>query len=87
MAFKNFFAAGILSLTLLEVSGTRYGNNHAPVRRDNEFVGANFQDLDGFELLSPAFLNPISVQAGFRNGTDGPTDDFEMGETGKYSVK
>lgn len=78
MTLKAFFAASLLSLTFLEVSGAWYGNNHAPVRRDNEFVAANFENVEGYELLSPAFLNPSSVPAGFENGTNGPTNDFEM---------
>lgn len=79
MFSKPFLVAGLLSLTFLEVSGVQYGKNHVPVRRDNESVAANFNDVDGFELLSPAFLNPISIQVGFENGTNGPTNDADMG--------
>lgn len=73
-------AVGVLGLTCVEA--VRYGANHVPVRKDNEAVVVNFRDVAGYELLSPAFLSPDTVPAGFVNGTDGPTSDSELGEDG-----
>ncbi|PPJ52765.1 hypothetical protein CBER1_10955 [Cercospora berteroae] len=53
---------------------TRYGGNHASVRKDEPQVEANFPD-PGVKLFSPAFLDEKTVQLGFKNGTAGPTSD------------
>jgi hypothetical protein len=58
---------------------SRYADNHVALVPDSEAVAANFPDVEGIELLSPAFLNPETVPAGFANGTSGPTDDATMG--------
>jgi len=60
-------------------SRTTYGNNDLAIDFDDEAISRNFQDID-IPLLSPAFLNPESVPAGFSNGTSGPTPLHEMGE-------
>jgi hypothetical protein len=60
------------------VSRTTYGNNALSVDFDNEAISRNYQDVD-IKLLSPAFLNPESVPAGFNNGTSGPTPLHELG--------
>lgn len=60
--------------------GLQYGENWAPTTLDSDIVAQNFPDVD-IPLLSPAFLNPESVPAGFSNGTAGPTDDIELGES------
>lgn len=60
--------------------GLKYGDNWAPTTLDSDIVTQNFPDVD-IPLLSPAFLNPESVPAGFSNGTAGPTDDIELGES------
>lgn len=60
------------------VNAVQYGYNHVPVRPDSELVAANFEDVD-IELLSPAFLTPDDRQAGFGNGTQGPTSHEDMG--------
>ncbi|KAI0910041.1 carboxypeptidase [Ustulina deusta] len=62
---------------LTHVEATQYGENHAPVEKDEDLVAAHFPDPDQV-LLSPAFLAPEGVLAGFRNGTDGPTDDATL---------
>ena len=72
-------AFAFFGLTVLEATATQYGKNYAPVRRDNESVAANFPDVPGIELLSPAFMQPDGIQAGFENGTNGPTNDAELG--------
>ncbi|KAI1073157.1 hypothetical protein LB507_009138 [Fusarium sp. FIESC RH6] len=59
------------------VNAVQYGYNHVPVRPDSELVAANFEDVD-IELLSPAFLTPDDRQAGFGNGTQGPTSHEDM---------
>ncbi|KAI1140146.1 Zn-dependent exopeptidase [Hypoxylon sp. FL0543] len=58
-------------------SAVKYGENHAPVERDEDLVAANFPDTNE-TLFSPAFANPQSVLPGFANGTDGPTDDATL---------
>lgn len=54
-----------------------YGDNYTPVNKDDEAISRNYPDID-IDLLSPAFLNPETVPAGFANGTSGPTPDFVM---------
>ena len=60
------------------VNAVQYGYNHVPVRPDSDLVASNFEDVD-IELLSPAFLTPDDRQAGFGNGTQGPTSHEDMG--------
>jgi len=60
-------------------SRTTYGNNALTVDFDNEAISRNYPDVD-IQLLSPAFLNPESIPAGFSNGTSGPTPLHEMGK-------
>jgi len=78
MTLSTLLAVGLLTLTFT-VECVQYGHNYVPVRRDNEAVAANFQDVQGFELVAPAFTRPDSVSSQFRNGTEGPTDDATMG--------
>lgn len=59
-------------------SRTTYGNNALSVDFDNEAISRNYQDVD-IQLLSPAFLNPESIPAGFSNGTSSPTPLHELG--------
>ena len=59
-------------------SRTTYGNNALSVDFDNEAVSRNYQDVD-IQLLSPAFLSPETIPAGFGNGTSGPTPLHELG--------
>lgn len=81
MALRNLVRLAILQLLnsrLLHVSATQYGENHAPVEKDEDLVAAHFPDTDEV-LLSPAFLSPEGVLDGFSDGTDGPTDDETLG--------
>lgn len=55
-----------------------YADNQEPLNKDSPHVAANFPDLEGVELHSPAFLSPGAVPDGFANGTSGPTSQFEM---------
>lgn len=77
MTLSTLLTVGLLSLTAVECF--QYGHNHVPVRRDNEAVAANFQDVQGFELIAPAFTLPDGVPPQFSNGTEGPTDDATLG--------
>jgi hypothetical protein len=61
-------------------SGSTYGGNYLQTIRDSDVVSTAFQDVEGIELLSPFFTKPESIQEGFANGTQGPTDDSELGE-------
>ncbi|KAM0702598.1 hypothetical protein Q7P35_010029 [Cladosporium inversicolor] len=54
-----------------------YGDNYTPVNKDDEAISRNYPDID-IDLLSPAFLNPETIPAGFANGTSGPTPDYVM---------
>jgi hypothetical protein len=54
-----------------------YGDNYTPVNKDDDAISRNYPDID-IDLLSPAFLNPETIPAGFANGTSGPTPDFVM---------
>lgn len=60
--------------------GLQYGENWAPTTKDSDLVSSNFPDVN-ITLRSPAFLNPDKVPARFSNGTEGPTDDIELGQT------
>ncbi|KAF6834468.1 Carboxypeptidase 2-like protein 3 [Colletotrichum plurivorum] len=67
---------GLVGLSLLaSAQAAKYGYNHVVIRRDTEAIAANFQDIEGVDLLSPAFLNPETIPSGFSDGTKGPTDD------------
>ncbi|KAH7253555.1 pyridoxal phosphate-dependent transferase [Fusarium redolens] len=59
------------------VNAFQYGYNHVPVRKDIPLVAANFKDVD-IGLYAPAFLDPESIQAGFKNGTQGPTSHEDI---------
>ncbi|KAI8957070.1 Zn-dependent exopeptidase [Daldinia sp. FL1419] len=67
----------VLLLCSPVVTAVRYGENHAPVEKDEDLVAANFPNANE-TLFSPAFANPESVLPGFANGTDGPTDDATL---------
>ncbi|TDZ39301.1 Carboxypeptidase 2 [Colletotrichum trifolii] len=67
---------GLLGLSLLgAVDAAKYGYNHVVVRQDTEITAPSFPDVEGVDLLSPAFLSPETIPAGFSDGTKGPTDD------------
>lgn len=56
-----------------------YGYNHVPVVKDSELVAGAFEDVD-VKLLSPAFATPEIRLPGFKNGTQGPSSQDDMGE-------
>lgn len=55
-----------------------YADNQEPTNKDSPQVAKNFPHVDSIELLSPSFLDPDTVPAGFSNGTSGPTDQRTM---------
>lgn len=57
----------------------QYGNNERDTIKDSEAVANAFPEVEGFQLLSPAFLKPESTPPGWENGTAGPTSLAEMG--------
>ena len=64
----------------------QYGENQRGTRKDSDIVSKVFPDIEDVEILSPAFLRPESLPPGWSNGTDGPTDDSEMGEHVYHSI-
>lgn len=60
------------------VEAATYGNNHVTTRKDPNVLAAQFPSPNT-TLLAPAFLSPETVPAAFVNGTEGPTDDAELG--------
>lgn len=74
-------ALSLLPLLAAHVQGqSQYGENQRGTIKDSDIVAQAFPDVEGIELLSPAFLRPDSTPLGWVNGTDGPTDDAEMGK-------
>ena len=72
-----------LQVLLLGAAGAfaqlQYGNNERVTTKDSAAVAEAFPELEGIELLSPAFLRPESTPPGWENGTEGPTSLTEMG--------
>jgi hypothetical protein len=72
-----------LQVLLLGVSGAfaqlQYGNNERVTTKDNPAVAKAFPEVEGIELLSPAFSRPELTPPGWENGTEGPTSLTEMG--------
>lgn len=56
-----------------------YANNQNAVIVDSPQVAANFQDIKGVELLSPAFLGNATLPPTWVNGTSGPTPQSTLG--------
>jgi hypothetical protein len=80
MIHSTAINAGLLGFwASLALAQGHYADNQGVLIQDNEQAAANFPDVEGIELLSPAFLYPESVPAGFANGTSGPTDEATMG--------
>jgi hypothetical protein len=77
MVYAGYLGAALL-LGGLAHAQSRYADNQVALVPDSEAVSANFPDVEGIELLSPAFLSPETVPAGFENGTSGPTDGATM---------
>ncbi|KAH7070758.1 hypothetical protein BKA63DRAFT_83824 [Paraphoma chrysanthemicola] len=63
----------LLPLLVGVALGDAYANNQNPIVVDSPQVAANFPDIEGVEILAPAFLNPETVPSTWSNGTSGPT--------------
>ncbi|KAI4678868.1 hypothetical protein J4E81_010596 [Alternaria sp. BMP 2799] len=75
-SYKTVLA--VLPLYATTTIADRYASNIRPVIIDAPQVAANFPDVDGIQLLSPAFINPENVPATFANGTSGPTPQRDL---------
>lgn len=76
-------------LTTLALTGLghalQYGYNHVPIKRDSEELATAFPEPgNDVKLYSPAFMQPESVPDTFAEGTDGPTNDGEMGTSAYF---
>ena len=70
----------VLTLTAATIRAQlQYGENQRGMIKDSDIVAQAFPDVEGIELLSPAFIRPETTPPGWFDGTDGPTDDVEMG--------
>ncbi|KAJ0373650.1 hypothetical protein COL26b_008119 [Colletotrichum chrysophilum] len=76
MRYQETAALGLLHAGL--ATALTYASNQVEVIPDTEVVAANFPEVEGVELLSPAFANPDSVPSTFANGTSGPTDQATL---------
>jgi hypothetical protein len=55
-----------------------YADNQASVSKDSDDVSENFKDIEGIEILSPAFMDKDELPEGWSKGTSGPTDQMTM---------
>ncbi|KAK2010191.1 carboxypeptidase [Colletotrichum eremochloae] len=76
MRFQVIVALGLLHAGL--TTAKLYASNQVKILQESEAVAANFPEVEGVELLSPAFVHPESVPSGFANGTSGPTDEATL---------
>ena len=87
---KMIFSGPFTALALY-VAGSQaqlqYGENQRGTVKDSDIVAQAFPDVEGIDLLSPAFLRPDTTPEGWSNGTDGPTDDAEMGWRYIYALR
>lgn len=78
MHFLRSVAVGLLQAGLISAQ-TKYADNQVPVSKDSELVSKLFPDVEGVELLSPAFANDETVPDGWTSGTSGPTSQDTLG--------
>lgn len=78
MHFPTSVSLGLLQASLTSAQ-TKYADNQVPVSKDSELVSKLFPDVEGVELLSPAFANDETVPDGWANGTSGPTSQDTLG--------
>lgn len=79
MHFANKTPLNLLPLLVSIAVGDRYAGNQNPTIIDAPQVAANFPDVEGIKLLSPAFTDPGAVPLTFANGTSGPTSQSLLG--------
>jgi hypothetical protein len=70
---------GLLTLHVTTAIADGYASNTRPVVLDAPQVAANFPNVEGIQLLSPAFIHPENIPATFANGTSGPTPQQDLG--------
>ncbi|KEY67749.1 hypothetical protein S7711_04069 [Stachybotrys chartarum IBT 7711] len=73
MRFQSIISVGLFQASLVKAQ-LAYADNQDVLSQDGPLVAANFPDVEGIELHSPAFTNPETVPEGFANATSGPTD-------------
>lgn len=62
--------AALLCLSCVQAQKIYGDNQRAPIK-DSDVVSQAFQDVEGTELLSPAFTTPDSLPPGWSNGKQG----------------
>ncbi|PTD09013.1 Carboxypeptidase 2 [Fusarium culmorum] len=77
MSLRAVFTSGLLYVGLATAQQT-YAKNQVAVVNDDEEAVKNFPSIEDVKLESPAFTDPKSIPAGFKNGTSGPTDDATL---------
>ncbi|CAF3591718.1 unnamed protein product [Fusarium graminearum] len=77
MSLRAVLTSGLLYVGLATAQQT-YAKNQVAVVNDDEEAVKNFPSIDDVKLESPAFTDPKSIPAGFKNGTSGPTDDATL---------
>lgn len=78
MRASSLIASSVAGAGLVSAQ-SRYANNRVPFNEVSEAILANLPDVD-MEILSPAFIDPESVNEAFANGTAGPTSQQSLGE-------
>ncbi|KAH4157026.1 hypothetical protein HBI68_201710 [Parastagonospora nodorum] len=66
-------ALSVVASCIGNAAGDSYANNQNAVVVDSPQVSANFPDVEGVQLLSPAFLSNATLPSTWANGTSGPT--------------
>lgn len=79
MRFARSSTLSVLPLYTGLTLADRYASNQNPTVVDSPQVAANFPDVEGVTLLSPAFVDSSSVAGTFANGTSGPTPQLTLG--------
>ena len=80
MRFKPTYLGALHATFLYSTPGAgwTYGGNQGMLRQDSDIVSNAFPNID-VDLLSPAFTDPSTLNPGWHNGTQGPTDDAVLG--------
>ena len=78
------FASGAIAQSGGPQAGLKYGENWVVVEQDSDAIAEAFPEVN-MTLRSPAFLEPESVPQRFANGSEGPTDDIELGKLAQLS--
>lgn len=79
------FVSGAIAQSGGPQAGLQYGENWVVVEQDSDIIAEAFPDVN-ITLRSPAFMDPESVPKRFSNGSEGPTDDIELGKSGVIAI-